>query len=70
MTGARPQAPMQRQAVREKAPSSVQLGKYVAGTFDVAGGAQAHGDVVAALGGEGELGIEGGHAVDLFQRDA
>ena len=26
--------------------------------------------MIAALGGEGKLGIEGGHAVNLFQRNA
>ena len=44
-------------------------GQNIRRALDVAGGAQAHRDLILPLGIHGELGVEGGHAVDLRQGD-
>ena len=51
------------------AQTFAQLGEYVAGTFDVAGGAQANRNFIFAFGVQSKLRIESGNAVDFLQRD-
>lgn len=79
ITGAMPQQPRHRQASRLNRPSGVQPPPLnaqllleqlidVPAALHIAGGAQADADVVAALGGEAEHGVEGGDAVNFAQR--